>query len=586
MKAFSGFTMPLLLCLAFVLFYSGSGQVTQDAFNDVYYDASATTQCLAEPGITMYGGGIIVNSQFTYGTYGWTVSGQGEIAERVSRTNNGFMAAYNRKLPLDSFSQKVLLEKGKFYMFSAWVQVSEGSETVSAVFGTGGGEFVPGGSVVAEHGCWSLLKGGIAANSSGPVDLLFESKNTSKEIWVDNVSLQPFSKKQWRFHQDQSIEKVRKGKVRLQVTYPYSKAGVGGAAVLIKQTKPDFAFGCGMNSHILKSTDYQNWFASRFKFTAFTNEMKWYSTEKKQGQENYTIADAMLKFAQDNKISIRGHTVFWDDPKYQTDWVKALSPKELQEAAERRINSIVSRYAGDVIAWDVVNENLHFSFLEDNLGKNASSIYFSKAYKLDPSARMFVNEFNTIEFGGDVKVSPWNLKKRLEGMLSYPGNEDIPAGIGVQGHFGPGQPNLAYMRSSLDILATTGAPIWLTEVSVEPGLNQAQYLEEVLREAYSHPAVEGIIIFAGPLPAGFSATALTDMNFNSTPAGDVVDKLIKEWKSDDLKARTDEGGFFGTSLLHGEYEITIIDPITNSSSTSIFEVTKDSSEKIFHIQME
>jgi len=111
-------------------------------------------------------------------------------------------------------------------------------------------------------------------------------------------------------------------------------------------------------------------------------------------------------------------------------------------------------------------------------------------------------------------------------------------------------------------------------------------LEEVLREAYSHPAVEGIIIFAGPLPAGFSATALTDMNFNSTPAGDVVDKLIKEWKSDDLKARTDEGGFFGTSLLHGEYEITIINPITNSSSTSIFEVTKDSSEKIFHIQME
>lgn len=60
--------------------------------------------------------------------------------------------------------------------FAAWIQVSEGSETVSAVFGTGDGEFVPGGSVVAEHGCWSLLKGGIAANSSGLVDVLFEVK--------------------------------------------------------------------------------------------------------------------------------------------------------------------------------------------------------------------------------------------------------------------------------------------------------------------------------------------------------------------------------------------------------------------------
>lgn len=116
--------------------------------------------------------------------------------------------------------------------------------------------------------------------------------------------------------------------------------------------------------------------------------------------------------------------------------------------------------------------------------------------------------------------------------------------------------------------------------------SQAQYLEEVLREAYSHPAVEGIIIFAGPAPAGFYATALTDMSFNNTPAGDVVDKLIKEWKPEDLKAHTDEGGFFGTSLLHGEYEITVINPITNSSSTSRFEVTKDSSDKIFHLQME
>ncbi|KAI6678186.1 hypothetical protein NL676_038982 [Syzygium grande] len=44
MKAFSGFNMSLLLCLAFVLFYSGSGQVTQAVFNDVYYDASAPTQ--------------------------------------------------------------------------------------------------------------------------------------------------------------------------------------------------------------------------------------------------------------------------------------------------------------------------------------------------------------------------------------------------------------------------------------------------------------------------------------------------------------------------------------------------------------
>ena len=52
--------------------------------------------------------------------------------------------------------------------------------------------------------------------------------------------------------------------------------------------------------------------------------MKWYSTEKKQGEENYTIADAMLKFTKENDISVRGHNIFWDNPKLQPEWVKTL----------------------------------------------------------------------------------------------------------------------------------------------------------------------------------------------------------------------------------------------------------------------
>jgi GH35 family endo-1,4-beta-xylanase len=112
--------------------------------------------------------------------------------------------------------------------------------------------------------------------------------------------------------------------MRFQITNA-NKTAMQGAIVSIKQMKSDFPFGCGMNYNILKYTDYQNWFASRFKFTTFTNEMKWYSTEKIQGQENYTVSDAMLKFAKQHGISVRGHNIFWDNPKYQPDWVKPLS---------------------------------------------------------------------------------------------------------------------------------------------------------------------------------------------------------------------------------------------------------------------
>ncbi|KAK0582252.1 hypothetical protein LWI29_023427 [Acer saccharum] len=287
-------------------------------------------QCLAEPGRAHYGGGLIVNPEFNRGVEGWTVFGQGAIKQGASKeSGNRFIVAHSRRKPLDSFSQKILLENGKFYSFSAWVQISEGSETVAAVLR------------LQMANCYMV------------------SNNTGVEIWADNVSLQSFSKEQWRSHQDKSIDKVRKQKVRFHITYA-NKTAMEGGVISIKQIKSGFPFGCGMNHYILTNTDYQDWFASRFKFTTFTNEMKWYSTEKIEGIENYTIPDAMVKFCEKNGISIRGHNIFWDNPKHQPEWVKTLSPEDLKEAAARRINSVTTRYAGKLIHWDVMNENLHF----------------------------------------------------------------------------------------------------------------------------------------------------------------------------------------------------------------------------------
>ena len=57
---------------------------------------------------------------------------------------------------------------------SAWVQVSEGSETVAVVFRPAKGDAMRGGRVIAKSGCWSLLKGGMVANFSSPVEIFFE----------------------------------------------------------------------------------------------------------------------------------------------------------------------------------------------------------------------------------------------------------------------------------------------------------------------------------------------------------------------------------------------------------------------------
>ncbi|KAK7357589.1 hypothetical protein VNO80_16882 [Phaseolus coccineus] len=565
----------IIICL---LLISGLG------VHALSYDYSATTKCLVEPERAHYGGGIIVNPAFDHNIEGWTAFGKGSIKEQISNEGNRFIVAHNRTQPLDSFSQKVQLQKGMLYTFSAWFQVSEGSDTVSVMFKTEESELVRGGQVIAKHGCWTLLKGGIAANFSSPVEILFESKNSTLEIWADNVSLQPFTKKQWRSLQDASIERVRKRRVRFQINR-VNETALKGAKVIAKPVKLNFPFGCGMNHYILTNKDYQNWFVSRFKFATFTNEMKWYSTEKKQGVENYTISDAMLKFTKENGISVRGHNIFWDDPKYQPEWVKTLSPADLAKAVAKRMESVVSRYKGQLIAWDVMNENLHFHFFEDKLGQNASAEAYATAYEIDPKPEMFLNEYNTIEDSGDEASSPVNYMKKIKEILSFPRVTGMSAAIGLQGHFASGQPNLAYMRSSLDLLATTGLPIWLTEVSVDPQPSQAEYLEEVLREAYSHPAVDGIIMFSGPAQAGFNTTTLADENFRNTPAGDVVDKVIQEWGTGPKIAAADGRGIVDISLHHGDYDVTVTHPLIHSPITMNLSVKEDFSLETIHVKM-
>ena len=364
---------------------------------------------------------------------------------------------------------------------------------------------------------------------------------------------------------------VRKNKVKFQVTYRNNTA-LHGAKITLKQTKQGFPIGCEINQNILTSIPYQNWFTSRFTITAFGNEMKWYFTEKTRGQEDYSIPDAMLAFCEKSNISIRGHNILWDDPRYQPSWVTTLTdPNELKEAVENRTKSVVLRYKGRLIAWDVMNENLHFRFYEDRLGENASAEVYAMTYELDQSPVLFMNEYNTIEYSEDEYSIPAKYARKLKNILSC--RKELPMGIGVQSRFSPGQPNLAYMRAGMDLLGSLGFPIWLTEVFVDKGDNQALYFEEVLREGYSHPRVEGIVIWPTSPFAEECKMCLVDHEFKNTPIGDAVDKFIAElWSSKSVEIASNGQGFPQVVLLHGEYDVSIKDPSTKSSVLGLIKI--------------
>ncbi|KAI3755467.1 hypothetical protein L1987_55268 [Smallanthus sonchifolius] len=465
----------------------------------------------------------------------------------------------------------------------AWLQISNGDATVVATFKTPTG-FYDAGSTKAKSGCWSMLKGGITVNKSSLAQLYFQSENPSVDIWVDSVSLQPFTQEEWTSHLYQSIEKIRRSRVKIQAVNSEGKPQAN-KTLIIAQKFARFPFGCAINKNILTNQAYKNWFTSRFKYTTFENEMKWYTNEPSQNHEDYTAADALLQFTKSKGVSVRGHNVFWDDPKHQPNWVRNLGPSQLAAAATARIKSVMRRYSGQVIAWDVVNENLHFDFFESKLGQTASSKFYKTARALDRTAALFLNDYNTLESSGDQVSSPdsylWKIKQiRVEGYIG-------PLSIGLEGHFR--NVNIPYMRSAIDKVASLGLPIWITEVDVQSGPNQAALLDQVLREGHAHPAVNGMVVWSAWSPQGCYRMCLTDNSFNNLPTGDVVDKIIREFFNVEVTATMDVNGFYETSLGHGDYEVSFEDNYQSEKLMKFPQMSQhfkvEASEDILHVKI-
>lgn len=249
---------------------------------------------------------------------------------------------------------------------------------------------------------------------------------------------------------------------------------LSNTTISIKQTRSSFPFGCSINKNMLTNTAYKNWFTSRpFTVTTFENEMKWYSTETSQGKEDYSVSDALLEFAKQHNIAVRGHNVFWDDPRYQPSWITSLPRKQLAMASGKRLYSIVPRYRGQLISWDVVNENMHFSYFENRVARSASQIFYNWAHKSDRETTLYLNEYNTIEDPEDSVSSPVNYLKKLKEIQNFPGNYETSMGIGLEGHFS--SPNLPYIRAAIDTLAAARLPIWVTELDVRSSPNQVKW---------------------------------------------------------------------------------------------------------------
>ncbi|MFD2034744.1 endo-1,4-beta-xylanase [Belliella marina] len=215
--------------------------------------------------------------------------------------------------------------------------------------------------------------------------------------------------------------------------------------------------------------------ALREHFSSITaeNVMKPDALQRVKGQYTWGNADQLVKFAKDNGMLVRGHCLTWH--AQSPDWMfydengELLSKEVALAQLEEHITAVVSRYKGDVYAWDVVNEAMFdwdpegvIEYREDSpwyqmIGETYIDSAFVYAHRADPDAKLFYNDYNSIFSWKRHKI--YNMVKRLK-------DNGIPIhGIGLQGHWNVNTSE-SDIRTTLDLFRTLDVEIQITELDV------------------------------------------------------------------------------------------------------------------------
>ncbi|OAY51065.1 endo-1,4-beta-xylanase 1 isoform X25 [Manihot esculenta] len=521
-----------------------------------------------------YGINIIQNSNLSDGTNGWfplgnctlsVATGSPRILPPMARDSLGPQEPLSgRYILITKRTQtwmgpaQMITDKIKLfltYQVSAWVKISSGAsgpQIVNVALGVDN-QWVNGGQVEISDDRWHEIGGSFRIEKQpSKVMVYIQGPAPGVDLMVAGLHIFPVDREARFKHLRIQTDKIRKCDVTLKVS-GMDSGGFLGAFLKVRQTQNAFPFGSCMSKTNLDNEDFVSFFVKNFNWAVFGNELKWYWTEAQKGNFNYRDADEMLDVCIKNNIETRGHCIFWEVEGAVQPWIKALNKNDLMTAVQNRLTGLLTRYKGKFRHYDVNNEMLHGSFYQDRLGKNIRAYMFKTANQLDPSATLFVNDYH-VEDGNDTRSSP---EKYIAQILDLQEQGAPVGGIGVQGHID--SPVGPIVCSALDKLGYLGLPIWFTELDVS-SINEyirGDDLEVMLREAFAHPAVEGIMLW------GFWELFMSRDNAHLVNAEGEVNEagkrylgLKEEWLTG-AHGHLNEQGEFTFRGFPGAYEVEI-----------------------------
>jgi endo-1,4-beta-xylanase len=202
-------------------------------------------------------------------------------------------------------------------------------------------------------------------------------------------------------------------------------------------------------------------------------EMKWPVVRPSRGEYRFENADALVDFARQNGIEIRGHTLAWYGG--MPAWTEAIDSRaEAERELVDHIGTVVSRYRGAIPSWDVVNEpledwpqdatSLRPSIWTKCLGPDYLPIALRATAAADPDARLVLNEYD-VEYEGPRFAAK---RKALLQLLRSLRDRDVPLhAVGLQSHLFAGRAiDRDGLQAFLAEIAALKLDVLITELDV------------------------------------------------------------------------------------------------------------------------
>ena len=376
------------------------------------------------------------------------------------------------------------LQKGHQYRLSAWVKMAEGQANtelrLSVQNGSSYSNVSPNGTVTDDN--WVLLTG-LYTQSTTPGDVL----NAYVEIAEDYKEPRTFLLDDFKLTYNQAVEGPNPDDSLSSIHEMY---------------KDYFPIGNIMNPGDFNDEQKLNFLKKHYVLMSAENNMK--PDYAYNGRDfNFTNMDELVNNALNNEFLVHGHVLVWhsQSPEWlHTNNGQPLPRNEALTNLKKHIRTVVEHYGEKVISWDVVNEAVEDSLLNNptewqttlrNSGwlRAIGPDFIYESFKAAREAiddngwdiDLYYNDYNDDNQAKATAIA--SMVKELNDKYFSETGKKLIDGIGMQSHYNLNT-NPDNVRASIERFRDIGVKVGVTELDVTAGSNGAQTEEQMKAQAY------------------------------------------------------------------------------------------------------